>query len=218
MNKSETRELFKEPTPTGSILDQHRVLVLNADFRPFFYAPLSTAHWQQVMFLYVKGEQTGIPRFNVVEYYPDVFVHGGINKSGVPTRVQLPSVIAHREYRPPPTRVPMTKYNVFLRDEFTCQYSGEKCRPSELSWDHVKPRANGGGTSWDNIVSAKQKINELKDDMTVAQFEKAHGYKLRGIPRAPTWGELYNKGKKYPPRYLHESWHDYLYWDTELVD
>ena len=152
MNNQEQRELFKEPGSTGSPLDKCRVLVLNADFRPFFYSPLSTAHWQQVMFLHVKGEQTGIPRFNVVEYYPDVFVRGGYGKDGERTRVQLPSVIAHREYRPPPDRVPMTKYNVFLRDDFTCQYSGEKCRPSELSWDHVVPRAQGGESRWDNCV------------------------------------------------------------------
>jgi 5-methylcytosine-specific restriction endonuclease McrA len=218
MNKQEQTDLFREPGSTGSSLDAHRILVLNADFRPFSYYPLSTAHWQQVMFLYVKGMNTGVPRFNVVEYYDDVFVHGGMNKQGVHTKIQLPSVIAHMKYLSPPERVPMTKFNVFLRDDFTCQYSGEKCRPNDLSWDHVVPRANGGGTTWDNIVSAKQKINELKDNMTVKEFHKAHGYVLRAMPRMPTWGELYNKGKKYPPRYLHETWHDYLYWDTELEE
>jgi 5-methylcytosine-specific restriction endonuclease McrA len=112
----------------------------------------------------------------------------------------------------------MTKFNVFLRDNFTCQYSRQKCSPSQLSWDHVIPRADGGGTSWENIVSAEQKINELKDDMSVKEFEKRHGYKLRAMPKVPTWGELYEKGKHYPPRYLHETWMDYLYWDTELED
>lgn len=206
-------ELLREPVPTGSSLDSHRILVLNADFRPMSYAPLSTAHWQQVMFLYVKGLNTGIQRFNIVEHYDDVFVHHG--RGG---KIQLPSVISHLDYRKPPSRVPMTKYNVFLRDDFTCQYSGERCRPQDLSWDHVVPRSAGGGTSWDNIVSAKKSINELKDDMTVPEFEKKYGYRLLNQPREPAWGELYNKGKKYPPRYLHDSWQDYLYWDTELVD
>jgi 5-methylcytosine-specific restriction endonuclease McrA len=217
MNQHDDVNLFTEPASTGSHLDQYRILVLNADFRPFFYAPLSTAHWQQVMFLHVKGEQTGRHRFNVVAYYDDVFVHGGCDKQGNQTKIQLPSVIAHLEYRPPPQRVPMTKHNVYLRDGFICQYSGEKCRPSELSFDHVIPRAAGGDTSWDNIVSAKQKINELKDDMSVAAFEKKYGYKLRAKPRTPSWGDLYNKGKMYPPQYLHQSWHDYLDWGTEIV-
>ena len=214
MSQQETTDLLKPVKPTGSPLDKCKVLVLNADFRPMFYSPLSTAHWQQVMFLYVKGLTTGIPRFNVVEHYPDVYVHHGRGDG----RIQLPSVIAHLEYRPPPQRVPMTKYNVFLRDDFTCQYTGEKLPSNQLSWDHVVPRAQGGGTTWDNIVSAKQKINELKDDMTLEEFEKRHGYTLRAMPKTPTWGELYNKGKKYPPRFLHETWQDYLYWDTELED
>jgi 5-methylcytosine-specific restriction endonuclease McrA len=87
-----------------------------------------------------------------------------------------------------------------------------------LSWDHVIPRCDGGGTTWENIVSAEQKINELKDDMSVKEFAKRHGYNLRKMPHTPTWGELYEKGKHYPPRYLHETWLDYLYWDSELKD
>jgi len=210
---------FQEPPPEGAKgLDAHRVLVLNADYRPFSYYPLSTAHWQQVMFLLVKGMTTGVKRFHIVEEYEDVYVHGGINKDGEQSQVRLPSVVAHMQYLKPPVKVPMTKFNVFLRDNFTCQYSGQKCTPAQLSWDHVIPRADGGGTSWENIVSAEQKINELKDDMSVREFEKRHGYKLRAMPKAPTWGELYEKGKHYPPRYLHETWQDYLYWDTELED
>ena len=27
---------------------------------------------------------------------------------------------------------------------------------------------------------------------------------------------LKNNGKNFPPNYLHESWRDFLYWDTEL--
>lgn len=212
--RQDLRDLHKEPGPTGSRLDQFRVLALNADFRPFSYYPLSTVHWQKVMFWYVKGLNTGIQRFNVVAFYPDVFVHHG--REG--KKIQLPSVISHLEFRRPPKKVPMTKFNVFLRDDFACQWSREKCRPQDLSWDHVVPRCDGGRTTWDNIVSAKRQINELKDDLTAKEFEKRYGYVLKRKPYEPSWGELYNKGKKYPPRYLHETWHDYLYWDTPLED
>ena len=27
---------------------------------------------------------------------------------------------------------------------------------------------------------------------------------------------LQNNGRNFPPNYLHDSWRDYLYWDTEL--
>ena len=29
--------------------------------------------------------------------------------------------------------------------------------------------------------------------------------------------ELLNKGRKFPPNYLHDSWTDFLYWDAELL-
>lgn len=195
---------------SGSHLDKYRVLRLNADFRPMSYCPLSTWNWQQVMFLLVKGMSTGIPRIQVVEEYPDVFVHGA--RQAIP----LPSVVAHLEYVPPPTRVPYTKFNIFLRDDFTCQYTGEKCNVSDLTFDHVTPRAQGGKSTWDNIVAARRDINELKDNRTAKQFAKDYGYHLLKKPREPSFHELQARGRKYPPKFLHESWDDYLYWDTEL--
>jgi len=35
-------------------------------------------------------------------------------------------------------------------------------------------------------------------------------------PYRPTVFELHRNGRLFPPNYLHESWLDYLYWDTEL--
>lgn len=38
----------------------------------------------------------------------------------------------------------------------------------------------------------------------------------RTMPRQPTVRELQANGRAYPPNYLHESWRDFLYWDSEL--
>ena len=35
-------------------------------------------------------------------------------------------------------------------------------------------------------------------------------------PHQPTVNELREHGRRFPPNYLHESWADYLYWDSEL--
>jgi hypothetical protein len=35
-------------------------------------------------------------------------------------------------------------------------------------------------------------------------------------PIPPTSQLLKNNGKNFPPNYLHESWRDFLYWDSEL--
>ena len=35
-------------------------------------------------------------------------------------------------------------------------------------------------------------------------------------PRQPMLHELQGHGRKFPPNFLHKSWGDFLYWDTEL--
>ena len=37
-------------------------------------------------------------------------------------------------------------------------------------------------------------------------------------PVQPSIYKLQELGRKFPPGFLHESWMDFLYWDTELVD
>ena len=36
------------------------------------------------------------------------------------------------------------------------------------------------------------------------------------MPQEPSNFELQDNGRAFPPNYLHESWRDFLYWDTEL--
>ena len=38
----------------------------------------------------------------------------------------------------------------------------------------------------------------------------------RQPPFVPTVHQLHRNGRLFPPNYLHDSWLDYLYWDTEL--
>lgn len=205
------RENLKIETPPRSNrgLEQFRCLELNADFVPMRYYPLSTLSWDQVMFLVVKGEVTGEERIQVLEYYSDVTIRSAGGKT-----FQLPSVIAHKKFIPRPSHVPFTKFNIFLRDDFTCQYSGKRMRPSELTFDHVIPRAMGGKTTWDNIVACSREINEFKDCRT----PRGAGLKLIKPPNEPSAYELNEKGRKYPPRYLHKTWMDYLYWNAPLKE
>jgi hypothetical protein len=35
-------------------------------------------------------------------------------------------------------------------------------------------------------------------------------------PHVPSVQELQRNGRAFPPNYLHESWRDFLYWDSEL--
>ena len=68
--------------------------------------------------------------------------------------MKLPSVIALKEYVSSKRQPAFTRFNVFLRDNFTCQYCGNKQTSQNLTFDHVLPRSYGGKTNWENVVSA----------------------------------------------------------------
>ena len=113
-------------------------LVLNADFRPLSYHPLSIWPWEEV----VKAVYQD--RVDVVSVYDKVVRSPSME-------IRLPSVIALKTYVDQDRAPAFTRFNVFLRDGFACQY----CRSGEdLTFDHVVPRSRGGRTSWENIVTA----------------------------------------------------------------
>jgi 5-methylcytosine-specific restriction endonuclease McrA len=171
-------------------------LVLNADYRPLSYYPLSLWPWQEVI------KAVFLNRVDVVSTYDQV-VHSPSFE------MQLPSVVSLKHYiaqdRPPA----FTRFNLFLRDSFSCQYCGD-C--DELTFDHVIPRSRGGRTTWENIVTACACCNLNKGGRT----PKEAGMHPRARPRRPSAYELQERGRRFPPHHLHESWLDYLYWDIEL--
>ena len=99
--------------------------------------------------------------------------------------------------------------NLFLRDKFACQYCGT---PKHLTFDHVKPRRLGGRTTWENIATACAPCNLRKGGRTPEQA----GMRLLTMPIRPTSWQLQERGRAFPPNFLHETWRDWLYWDVEL--
>ena len=171
-------------------------LVLNADFRPLSYFPLSLWPWQEAV------KAVFLDRVNILSEYDRVVHSPGF-------QMRLPSVISLKKYIAPARRPAFTRFNVFLRDRFSCQYCGDK---DELTFDHVVPRSRGGRTTWENVVTACSPCNLTKGGLLPSQ---ARMYP-RHRPHSPTVTELREHGRKFPPNHLHESWADYLYWDSEL--
>ena len=169
-------------------------LVLNADFQPLSYFPLSLVNWEDAVKAVVKGSHVVVAEYDQVVRSPS-------------TVMRLPSVIALRAYVRPPVRVAFTRFNVFLRDRFRCQYCGDQQLRGELTFDHVIPRADGGQTSWTNIVAACSPCNTRKDRSYLKPLRK---------PFEPTQHDLMAAQRLFPPNFLHETWRDYLYWDVEL--
>lgn len=177
-------------------LRDHPALVLNADYRPLSYFPLSLWPWQDAI------KAAFLDRVSIVAEY-DAEVHSPS------IAMKLPSVVVLRDYVKPARYPAFTRFNLFLRDQFSCQYCGAG---GEMTFDHVVPRSRGGRTTWENVVAACGRCNLKKGNMTVRQA----GLALNRLPQRPTSSELQNKGRRFPPNHLHDSWMDFLYWDAEL--
>ena len=182
-------------------LESCPVLILNADYRPLSYFPLSVWSWQEA----VKAIFRGTVR--VVSEY-DRLIHSPT------TEFKLPSVLALKEYVPISHTPAFTRFNVFLRDAWHCQYCGDLYKTHNLTFDHVVPRSKGGKTPWDNIVAACRPCNTKKGN----KMPHDCGMKPMMVPREPTIYELQETGKRFPPNFLHGSWGDFLYWDSELEE
>lgn len=180
--------------PVG--LRQFPALVLNADYRPLSYYPLSLWPWQDAV------KAVFLDRVDILAEYDHVVRSQRME-------IRVPSVVVLRDFVKPRKRVAFTRFNLFLRDEFTCQYCGAK---NDLTFDHVIPRKLGGVTSWENVVAACAPCNLRKGSKTLREA----GMKLRTRPVRPESEQLRNLGRRFPPNHLHDSWLDYLYWDSEL--
>ena len=177
-------------------LEKCPALVLNADYRPLSYYPLSIWCWQDSI------KSVFLNRVSIVSYYDRVIRSPSFS-------MKLPSVIALKSFVKPQSNPNFTRFNVFLRDKFTCQYCGSN---KELTFDHLLPRSKGGKTNWDNVVTACSSCNVQKGGRL---FENS-GMVLAQRPYRPSTEDLHKNGKNFPPDYLHKSWMDYLYWDVEL--
>ena len=171
-------------------------LVLNADYRPLSYYPLSLWGWQDAI------KAVFLDRVNIVSFYET-------SVRSPSAEIRLPSVVSLKTYVKPARNPAFTRFNVFLRDRFSCQYCGAH---EDLTFDHVIPRSKGGQTTWENVVAACSPCNLRKGDRLPADVNMFPMQKAF----APTVHDLHQNGRLFPPNYLHESWMDYLYWDSEL--
>ena len=179
--------------------DDSPALVLNADFRPLSYFPLSLWSWQDAV------KAVFLERVNIVSEY-DHEVHSPS------MAMQLPSVIALKRYIPLSRRPAFTRFNVFLRDRFVCQYCISALPAADLTFDHVIPRSRGGRTTWENVVTACTECNLRKG----SKLARESGLRPRRKPVEPTNHLLRENGRAFPPNFLHDGWRDFLYWDSEL--
>ena len=176
-----------------------QTLVLNADMQPMSWGPLSVWSWQDALVAVLQDRVTP-----VINYEVEV--------RSATRSFPIPSVVALKQYHRR-KRVAFTRYHVFLRDGFRCQYCSEELSARELTFDHVVPRCRGGTTSWSNVVTCCQRDNLRKGSQSLKQS----GLHLLRRPSEPTPRQVDEAAKRHAPRdNLHKTWLDFLYWDASL--
>lgn len=145
--------VYETPPPGGASLGQYQALVLNADYTPLSYVPLSVWSWQDALKAVFRDVATVLTSYDVKVSSPSV-------------EIELPSVIVLKEYVPMSKRgggaPAFTRRNLYMRDCFTCQYCAQRKAVSHLTYDHVVPRAKQGPTGWDNVRAASERSGRAR--------------------------------------------------------
>lgn len=166
-------------------------LLLNADMQPVSLLPLSIVDWQEAIRYLV------LDKVEVLEWHEEWVVHS----ARWSTRV--PAVIMLKEYQKPKSTMRLSKRNIFLRDEYKCQYCGDEVTESTATLDHVHPVSLGGKTTWENSTTACKPCNYRK----AAHVGK---FKPKIAPYKPHFWDLVEKRKRRGWNHQHPSWANYL--------
>ncbi|WP_428261700.1 HNH endonuclease [Haliangium sp.] len=162
------------------------------------YEPVKVISWRRAFTLLTLG------KVEVLEEYND-------NIRTMTMVFKVPAVVrllrAFRRHNKP---VKFSRVNIYARDKYRCQYCGDKAPIADLTYDHVVPRAQGGKTTWENIVTCCYECNREKGSRTPVQA----GMRLRAKPVQPTWVPAMTI--RISTTSMPDAWRDYLWWTGAL--
>jgi len=161
------------------------VLILNQS-----YEPLTICRARRAVVLIYRGKAEMLE--NGVG-----FIHTATETFPLPSVIRL-AFMVKRPYR----KRKMTRFEVFNRDRYTCQYCGKETK--QLTLDHIIPRYRDGQHTWENVVSACVACNRRKAGRT----PKEAGMKLHRLPSYPSDSPFFNIPYRY--RENKQEWQKYL--------
>ena len=169
------------------------------------YQPHSRISWQDAIIKVLVDKSV-----QIVEEYDDKHINT------VNWTVKMPSVIRLMKPVKKKQAVKFSRHAIYARDKGRCQYCGDKVSMKVMQYEHVIPRAQGGKTNFENIVTACMGCNQRKGGRTPEQA----GMRLLSKPVRPkSLPERGNFDMAYRPS-MPGSWKQYLrdavYWDGEL--
>lgn len=158
-------------------LYNYKCLVLNAD-----YLPIKIVGWKKsVIWGIYDAMYSGV---QVLEYYKSLYILGSGNKN-----YRLPSVVKNIQwyniYNKP---LKLSSKNLFIRDNYTCQYCGKKLLSHQLTKDHIIPKSRfkqfsnkKTWNSWENLTTSCSLCNRKKGNRTPDEANM----KLYNSPKTP---------------------------------
>jgi 5-methylcytosine-specific restriction endonuclease McrA len=166
-----------------------RCVVLNST-----YEPIDVVTAQRAMVLILQGKAT------VVEEHPHLLVRSPKITFKLPIMVALKMFVRGRKIYNTPA--PLSQRNLFLRDNFTCQYCSRPKKELKsyefLTRDHIIPECRGGKSIWSNLVTACSTCNNKKAYHDLADTTLV----LQKTPTIPTLFELWMKRNQSKIEYL----------------
>ena len=168
------------------------VLVLN-----FTYEALNITNFQRAVKLIFSGKAEVVHRHDRVLCSPSY-------------EMKMPSIIRMLYYiKRPMQKVALTKKNILLRDDYTCQYCGVR-RERLMTVDHVHPKSKGGPSTWENLVCACMYCNNRKNNRTPEHANMA----LKRKPKQPKYIPWIQIKRNTLPG----EWHKFLFLYNVSID
>lgn len=170
-----------------------RALLLNSDYTPLHFITDQNAieHVYKGSAEVVSGMNGNPSNWDEVWCSPSTFIH-------VPATLRLVKY-ANKKWKKPRFR----KKVLFNRDNWECQYCGQKLYWNNITVEHIFPSSRGGETTWQNCVAACKSCNRKKANKTPEEA----GMKLLsrpGIPQQMHFWDAFNSSV------WHEDWDPYI--------
>lgn len=171
------------------------------------YQPVQRIIWQEAIVLVLKKAAF------VIEDHPEKYINTVSWKVGMPSIIKLVRPNKRRK------AIKFSRHGIYLRDKGRCQYCSAKLRKSEMQYEHVIPRSQGGTTCWENILMSCMPCNQKKGGRTPQQA----GMRQLSVPVRPKSLPSSQEGLGFSSG-MPESWkvwledglRDMAYWHVEL--
>lgn len=167
-------------------------LLLNAS-----HEVLKIVNWKRAVRL------TLFEKAEVIAHYSDKTIKTPNATFNVPSVIRLKKMVKpYKRFG----QVKFSKINLYIRDNYKCQYCDKKFKYSELTIDHIIPRSRGGESTWTNCVTCCYKCNIFKADKNL----KNSGLQLMSIPRPPRYSDLLKQSILYRTNDIPDIWKEIL--------